>query len=132
MMLVINPEANQQMIPLPLFQESMMVKKTVNDTGSEASRFVLRDGVTMVDFNAPWCAPCREQQPVIEKVADSFRGRALVFDVNVDEHPDPAMSLGVASVPTLIIFKDGTERQRFIGVQSEETLARSLEEALRD
>ena len=92
----------------------------------------IREGITLIDFNAPWCAPCREQHPVIEKLIQRFRGQAHIIELNVDKHPGPAMSLGITSIPTLIVFKKGKEFQRFIGKQSEETLSRALEEALNE
>lgn len=88
------------------------------------------DGVTLIDFNAPWCSPCQEQRPIIELLADKFRDRALVYLLNVDDHRGPATSLGITSIPTSIIFKNGTEFQRFVGIQTEQTLSRSLEKAL--
>ncbi|MFH2130909.1 MAG: thioredoxin domain-containing protein [bacterium] len=90
------------------------------------------DGVTLIDFNAAWCVPCREQGPIVEKIADKFRGKAFVYNLNVDDHPDPALSLGITSIPTLIVFKNGNECERFIGIQTEETLTRALEKALRE
>ena len=90
----------------------------------------IKDGVSLIDFNAPWCSPCREQQPIVEKLVQSFKGKATILGLDVDQHPDPAMSMGITSIPTLIIFKDGKEIQRFIGKQTEVTLTQSLQNAL--
>lgn len=103
---------------------------TTNFPGEQNGMSDIRDGITLIDFNAPWCEPCREQHPIIETLAERFRGRAFVFELNVDDHPEPATSLGITSIPTLIVFKHGNEFKRFIGIQTEEILAQSLEDAL--
>lgn len=87
-------------------------------------------GVTLVDFNAPWCAPCLSQEPIIEALAVRYIEKATVAAMNIDDHPDLAATLGIQSIPTLIVFKNQKEVQRFIGLQSEPTLAEALEKAL--
>ena len=90
----------------------------------------IQNGVTLVDFNAPWCGPCRSQEPILERIADQFDGRALVAAINIDNHQMIAMELGIQSIPTLIIFKNNKEIQRFIGLQPEATLTGALEKLL--
>ena len=87
-------------------------------------------GVVLVDFNAPWCGPCRFQTPIIKDIAKQFEGKALVSEVNVDKNREIAIRLGIQSIPTLILFKNGQEIQRFIGVQPAETLSRAIDKAL--
>ena len=94
-------------------------------------RAAIKDGVTLADFNAPWCAPCRTQEPILEKLADQFREKASVAAMNVDENQDVALQLGIRSIPTLIIFKDSKEIERFVGVQPEAVLSEALEKALK-
>ena len=91
----------------------------------------IKDGVTLADFNAPWCAPCRTQEPILEKLADQFQEKASVAAMNVDQNQDVAMQLGIRSIPTLIIFKDSKEIERFVGVQPEAVLSDALEKALK-
>jgi thioredoxin 1 len=85
-------------------------------------------GVTLVDFWAPWCGPCRMQGPIIEKVAARVNGNAKVGKCNVDENPAVAARLGIRSIPTLSIFTDGEEAERLVGLQEEDTLVERLDE----
>jgi thioredoxin 1 len=71
----------------------------------------ITNGVVLVDFNAPWCAPCRFQEPIVKDLARQFEGQALVSAFNVEENRDTAIRLGIHSIPTLILFKNGLEIQ---------------------
>jgi len=90
----------------------------------------IKNGVTLIDFNAPWCAPCRAQEPILAKLATQFEGKAQVSAMNIDNNREIAGKLGIQSIPTLIIFKNGKEIQRFVGLQSENTLADVIENLL--
>ena len=84
-------------------------------------------GLTLVDFGAPWCAPCRLQEPIIRRLAAQFEGKASMAAVNITENGDLASRLGIQSIPTLILFRNGKELQRFVGLQSKATLSDALE-----
>ena len=88
-------------------------------------------GVALVDFSAPWCAPCRLQEPILHRLAVQFEGRAVIAKMNIDENRDAAFTLGIQGIPTLIIFKFGKEIQRFVGLQSEATLSEALKKSLK-
>jgi thioredoxin len=90
----------------------------------------IRSGVSLVDFNAPWCGPCRTQKPIIDQLAAKFKEKALIVELNVDENQHLAMHLSVMSIPTLILFKDGKEVRRFVGVQGVEVLSEAVEKAM--
>ncbi len=91
---------------------------------------IIGNGIALVDFNAPWCAPCRAQRPIIEKLSKKFKDRVAILEINVDENQQTAMHLGIASIPTLIIFKDGKEVMRFVGLQNAESLSNAIRSTL--
>ncbi|ABW68873.1 thioredoxin [Desulfosudis oleivorans] len=90
----------------------------------------IQQGVALIDFNAAWCAPCRAQAPIIEKIAAELQGKALVAEANVDDNIDSAKEYGIQSIPTLILFKDGKEIQRFVGLQPEALLTQTILQTL--
>ncbi len=101
----------------------------VNETNFE--NVVLQsDMPVLVDCWAPWCMPCLTQHPILEKVADELQGKALITSLNTEENRDAAYRLNIHSIPTLVIFKDGQEKQRFVGLQKADLLTKALEEAL--
>lgn len=80
----------------------------------------------LVDFFATWCGPCKMMAPVLEEVAVAKQGKAAVYKVDVDQEPELAQRFGVMSVPTLIVFKDGSVAHQFVGVQPKQVLEDAL------
>jgi thioredoxin 1 len=89
-----------------------------------------KEGVTLVDFWAAWCGPCQILGPVIEEIATEQEGKSKVAKLNVDENQQTASAFGVMSIPTVILFKDGQEINRFIGVQPKEKYSEAISQAL--
>ncbi len=85
------------------------------------------DVPVLVDFWAPWCAPCRQIAPVIDELATEYAGRVKVGKVNVDNNQAVAQKYDVMSIPTLIIFKNGEDVNRIVGVQPKSRLQSALE-----
>jgi len=80
----------------------------------------------LVDFWAPWCAPCRTLAPIIDAVAGELEGKVKIVKLNVDENPATAAKYAIMSIPTLIVFKNGKESDRSIGFISQKNLADKL------
>lgn len=79
-------------------------------------------GTVVVDFWAPWCAPCRMIAPVLEELDQEVGDKLKIAKLNVDDNPESASRYGVMSIPTLIIFKNGTPVDKIIGFQSKDAL----------
>lgn len=97
-------------------------KDNFNDT--------IANGVTLVDFWAEWCGPCRMQLPILEEVSEEIGEKATVGKINVDHELELAQRFGVQSIPTLILFKDGEIIDKMVGVQAKETLVDKINKAL--
>lgn len=87
-------------------------------------------GVTLVDFYATWCGPCRMLTPIIEEAAKHFAGKAKIGKVDIDSEQKIAAKFQVTSVPTLILFKDGKEMNRLVGLRDLEAIKEFILTAL--
>jgi len=86
------------------------------------------EGVTLIDFWAEWCGPCKMIAPMIDELAAEYDGKAKVVKINIDNEPDLAVRFNVNSIPTLLIIKNGEEANRFIGVRSKSDIAAALDD----
>ena len=102
----------------------------MNASSGSSFTSAIRKGVTLVDFNAPWCAPCRAQDLILADVERSYNGKATVMKLNVDDYQKIARNMGIHSIPTIVIYKDGRERSRLIGLQTAGALSRALNDVL--
>ncbi|RLA75079.1 MAG: thioredoxin [Epsilonproteobacteria bacterium] len=84
------------------------------------------NGVSLVDFWAPWCGPCRMIAPVIDELASDFDGKANICKVNTDEQQDLAVKFGVRSIPTIIFMKNGEKVDEQVGASSKEVLSEKI------
>ena len=99
-------------------------------TSAKALKKAVRAGVVLIDFNASWCGPCRAQEPILAELASWYDGRVGFTVINIDDHRDLAAQFKIKSVPTLIIFKDGVEKLRLVGLQDFSSLAAAFDDAL--
>jgi thioredoxin 1 len=88
-----------------------------------------KDKLVLVDFWASWCAPCRMMAPVLNEIATELTGNSHVGKVNVEEYQSLAQKFKVRGIPTLILFKNGTEVNRFVGVKSKDFLLQQIQKA---
>ena len=89
-----------------------------NFTKADFEKVVMEGkGVVLVDFWASWCGPCRMVGPIIEQLAEEYEGKVTVGKVNVDEESALASEFAVVSIPTIIIFKDGKQVEKLVGVR---------------
>ena len=96
-------------------------------TQENFDEFVLKATLpVVVDFWAPWCVPCKIQNPILEEFAKQMKGKALVGKVNVDENQELAGAHGVMSIPTIKIYHKGVAVVELIGVQTKEKLISEL------
>ena len=97
---------------------------------SENFDSVVSQGVTLVDFWAEWCGPCKMMHPVLEEIATEYDGKVTVGKVNVDNESDLAVKYNVSSIPTLLLIKDGEVQNQFVGVTSKDDLKKAIDAVL--
>lgn len=104
---------------------------TVVVTNSNFKKEVLESDIpVLVDFWAAWCGPCKMLGPVIEEIAEEYKGTVKVCKLNVDENGETAAEYGIMSIPTLLLFKDGVMAGQQIGFQTKEALTRFVKNSI--
>lgn len=100
-------------------------------TDAEFEQEVLKADVpVLVDFWAPWCAPCRMLAPTVDQVASDYSGRAKVVKLNVDDNQETSFRFNIRGIPTLLLFKDGEVRDQIVGATSKDHIARLIDAQL--
>jgi thioredoxin 1 len=97
--------------------------------GNKNFKPVIRRGITLVDFWAPWCGPCKVAAPILNDLAET-EDRITVAKVNVDQQQQLAQKYKVRNIPTIIMFRDGTEVRRYVGVKTKKFLMKEIEAEL--
>jgi thioredoxin 1 len=87
-------------------------------------------GVTLIDFWAPWCGPCKMLGPILEKVAEELGDKAQIAKVNVDDSPKLAQKFNVRSIPAIFILKNGKTVKQFVGLQDKSKLIQAINSEL--
>jgi thioredoxin 1 len=97
--------------------------KQLSDANFQAQ---VKNGITLVDFWAAWCMPCKMMAPVLNETAEALGDAAKIGKLDVDSNRESSAKYGVRSIPTLILFKNGKEVNRFVGVKTKEFLLKEI------
>ena len=100
------------------------------ELNSENFDKTVSEGISLVDFWAPWCGPCRMIAPVIEELAEDYEGKAKICKVNTDEEQDIAIKFGIRSIPTILFFKDGEIVDQMVGAAGKDVFAQKIDALL--
>ena len=105
---------------------NQFIKDTTTASFSEDVIEASSHSLVIVDFWAPWCGPCKQLTPTLEKMVGEFGGKVLLCKVNVDENQDLAGQHGIRSIPTLLIYQGGEIKEQMIGALNKSALEEKL------
>lgn len=106
-----------------------MANKSLREiTSPDFAGLVAEEPLVLADFYATWCGPCKAMEPIVERLAERFAGRAEIVKVNIDHGPDLAAQYGIRGVPTLLLFAGGQVVERLVGLSTERSLTALIEE----
>lgn len=102
----------------------------LNAENEAALRATINEGITLVDYNAPWCPPCKPLLPILEELEEAYAGSIRIIKVNCDDLPGAASEAGVMSLPTVILYKDGAPMEKLIGLRPKSAYQAIIEKHL--
>ena len=100
--------------------------KKIKTLNNKNYKTVIRKGTVLVDFWAPWCAPCKMIAPTLNEIAEEEGDKITIAKVNVDQNKELAQKFKIRNIPTLIVFKNGKEQKRIMGVKPKKALLKEL------
>lgn len=110
-----------------------MAGNVIEVTDDNFEHEIIKSGmVTLVDFWAAWCAPCRVIAPIVEELSLEYAGKLKVGKLNVDDNPNTSAKYGIMSIPSLLIFKNGTVVEHIVGARPKQDIKKSIDKHLRD
>jgi len=118
------------------FKKKMNNYSTENDSDKlqkfddKTFHLKIKVGVTLVDFWAPWCQPCRILGPIVSELANDIGDKVKIAKLNIDDNQKTAAKYNVRSIPTIIIFKNGKEVERIVGIKPKHFLKKTLDKHL--
>ena len=114
--------AFQKLKNIPVVADNIKIKTLTDQNFNQQ----IKKGVILVDFWASWCAPCKMMAPVLNDVADGLTGNKAVGKVDVEKQQLIASKFNIRSIPTMVLFKDGKEINRFVGIKSKDFLLKEI------
>lgn len=109
----------------------ILLDRPITITDADMERVLEETGIpVVVDFYADWCQPCKIMAPVFDELANEHMGRILFTKLDTDRNPQASMRYGIRGIPTLIVFRNGSEVARQVGAVPKQQLSRILDEAL--
>ena len=120
-LLILN--ARQRMKSLKDVKESEKIKSFTDQNFQNK----IKTGIVLVDFWAVWCMPCKMMVPVLNELAEETNGKVIIAKVNVDEQKATAAKFSIRSIPTMILFQNGKEVKRIVGVKTKDYLLKEFD-----